>query len=368
MPGSDLGRARPICAIADLHYPGAMSTSSVAVDCPSSVYAALDPLTTAVAIFDPHGGFRYANPAFVDLTGVARWRGCAVDVLGASVAADLRAWFHRARTSRAPLTRREYDWNTREPALCVDVSVGPLSDDDLLLELHARLPSEVETTLPLSHSLRGLAHEVKNPLAGLRGAAQLLCRRLRDAELMPFVELILAEADRLTALADRLLRPAGKPTLRPLNLHEVAERARALLVAELAPEVRLSRDYDPSLPMLNGDADRLLQLLLNLLRNAHQAGATTIGLRTRAESGLMLGGRRVRRAVRLDVIDNGSGVAEELRESLFLPLVSGRADGTGLGLALAQEIAHEHGGRIVYRSRPGHTVFSVLLPLDSEHA
>ncbi len=162
------------------------------------------------------------------------------------------------------------------------------------------------------------------------------------------------------------MQPGGKPHLSVLNLHEVAERARALIAAEAEPSLRLDRDYDPSLPNLRGNHDRLLQLVLNLMRNALQAQAKSIGLRSRAEHNVLIGDRPVRLAARLDVIDDGGGVPEQVRDSLFMPLVSGRSNGTGLGLALAREIAQEHGGTLNYRSRPGHTVFTLLLPLGSE--
>ena len=168
-------------------------------------------------------------------------------------------------------------------------------------------------------------------------------------------------------MTDRLLQPGGKPHLSTVNLHESVERAIALVNTEAAHALDFVRDYDPSLPPLRGDADRLLQLLLNLLRNALQAAATRITLRTRAERAVVLNARPVRLAVRLDIIDNGNGVPEQLRESLFLPLVSGRADGTGLGLAVAQEIAEEHGGQIAFTSSPGRTVFSLTLPLEHTH-
>ena len=209
---------------------------------------------------------------------------------------------------------------------------------------------------------------MKNPLAGVRGAAQLLKRRVADAELARLADLIIGEADRLAALTDRLLQPGGKPHLATINLHEVAERARELIAAEALTQVRVERDYDPSLPGLRGNRDRLLQLVLNLMRNALQAQATRISLRSRAEHNVLIGEKPVRLVVRLDVIDDGLGVPEGVRESLFMPLVSGRSDGTGLGLALAREIAQEHGGTLTFRSRPGHTVFSLMLPLGGEAA
>jgi len=280
----------------------------------------------------------------------------------------LTALIERAQAMQAPSMLRGLEISARSASVRVDITAAQCAAG-VLLEMHALNPHDVpQAPAQISQSLRGLAHEVKNPLAGLRGAAQLLQRRAADADQRRLAELIITEADRLGALTDRLLHPAGKPHLAVVNLHEVAERARALIAIEAAPEVRFERDYDPSLPAFRGDADRLLQLLLNLLGNALQAGATQIQLRTRAENGAIVNGKALRLALRLDVIDNGSGVPDALRETLFAPLVSGRVDGTGLGLALAREISTEHGGQLDFRSRPGNTVFTLLLPLERETA
>ena len=332
---------------------------------PADAAALIDQMATAVAVLDEALRFVHVNPAFVELTGLARWRGCPLEVLG-DAAGALTALIERARITQAPSTAR--GWNSaRSVSTRIDVTASECNAG-VLLEMHAQNPYDA-TQVPaqISQTLRGLAHEVKNPLAGLRGAAQLLRRRVDDPDQQRLAELIIVEADRLGALTDRLLHPAGKPHLSVINLHEAAERARALIAIEAAPEVRIERDYDPSLPAFRGDTDRLLQLLINLLRNALQAGATEIRLRTRAEHATVLGGQSVRLALRLDVIDNGRGVPEDLRESLFAPLVSGRVGGTGLGLALAREIAIEHGGQLDFTSRPGHTAFSLLLPLEFVH-
>jgi two-component system nitrogen regulation sensor histidine kinase GlnL len=243
----------------------------------------------------------------------------------------------------------------------VDVALQPLGADSLLVEVHVLVESAPFVS-PLSATLRGFAHEVKNPLAGLRGAAQLLQRRLDDADMRGLAGLVIAEADRLAALANRLLHHDGAPQLGPVNLHQLLERLSDLIQAEPSPP-RLRYDYDPSLPDVHGDADRLQQVMLNLARNAIEAGAQVLTLRSRVEHGVRLGERMLRSALRLDVIDDGPGVPAALRDTLFEPLVSGRADGTGLGLALSREIAHEHGGELRYVSRPGETVFSLYLPL-----
>ncbi len=238
-------------------------------------------------------------------------------------------------------------------------------DDGVLLEVH-RLAEPALAGSPLSATLRGFAHEVKNPLAGLRGAAQLLQRRVDTDDLRALAGLIIDEADRLGTLANRLLHRDGAARLGPVNIHQLLERLANLLLAEPAPP-QLGHDYDPSVPDLHGDGDRLQQVLLNLARNALEAGAHTLTLRTRVEHGVRLGDRMLRTALRVDVIDDGPGVPVALRDTLFEPLVSGRADGTGLGLALSREIAHEHGGELRCSSGPGHTVFSLYLPLERAH-
>jgi len=332
----------------------------------------LDSLTAPVAVLDAASRLVYMNAAFRELFGPAAHGGAPLSALG-DAAPPLAGAVARAREASGPVALRAQFLSVRDDdGVAADIfavlqSGLALADPAIVLEIHPRV-AQPDAAARVSHSLRGLAHEVKNPLAGVRGAAQLLKRRLADADQAKLAELIIAEADRLVALTDRLLQPgAREPAAGAVNLHEVAERARALIVAEARAELALERDYDPSLPPLRGVGDRLLQLVLNLLRNAMQADAKSILVRTRAVHGAMLGERAVRLALRLDVIDDGTGVPEQLRETLFLPLVSGRADGSGLGLALAQEIAHEHGGELTCRSRPGRTVFSLTLPVETAH-
>jgi two-component system nitrogen regulation sensor histidine kinase GlnL len=222
----------------------------------------------------------------------------------------------------------------------------------------------------LHAALKGLAHEIRNPLAGLKGAAQLLARRassrLDNDDERALLAVIGDEVDRLAALLERLVNPAPARPFEPLNIHGVLERVRTLADADAGWAIRLDRDYDPSLPDILGDADRLTQALWNLLRNALESGAGTVTLRTRAEHGVLIGDVAHRLVLRIEVADDGRGVPEDLTERIFLPLVSGRADGSGLGLPLAQQIAREHGGALSYRSRPGHTVFTLMLPVQPE--
>jgi two-component system nitrogen regulation sensor histidine kinase GlnL len=215
-----------------------------------------------------------------------------------------------------------------------------------------------------------LAHEIRNPLGGLRGAAQLLERQLPTEELREYTRIIIGEADRLAALTDSLLGPARALKREPVNIHEILETVRKLLESEAPAHVSFARDYDPSLPPLPVDRNQMLQALLNIGRNAMQALAQDPGragritLRTRALTNWIIGERRHKVVANIEIEDDGPGVAPELGDSIFYPLVSGRADGTGLGLPLAQEILSRHGGLIEYRSRPGQTVFMLRLPLE----
>ena len=252
-----------------------------------------------------------------------------------------------------------------------DLWLARTGDGGVRVEVHPadEFPGEdPATALPaaLSAALKGLAHEIRNPLAGLKGAAQLLARRVDADDARELVGLIDSEVDRLAGLVDRLLHPAPPRPFAPTNIHAVLERVRQLAEAEAGWAVKLVRDFDPSLPDFAGDADRLAQALWNLVRNALESGASQVALRTRAEHHVLIGDVAHRLAVRVEIADDGRGVPDDLAERIFLPLVSGRAEGTGLGLPLAQQVAREHGGSLGYRSRPGHTVFTLLLPVGEE--
>lgn len=219
----------------------------------------------------------------------------------------------------------------------------------------------------LSVALKGLAHELRNPLAGLKGAAQLLQKKVAEQpSAQALVTLIENEVVRLTQLIDQFMTPAPPKVHAALNIHSVLETVRQLAEAEAGWSVKLERDYDPSLPDVLGDADRLTQAVWNLVRNALQSGASTVSLRSRAEHHVQIADSLSKLALRIEIADNGRGVPDDLHERIFLPLVSGRAEGTGLGLPLAQQIAREHRGSLSFRSRPGHTVFTLLLPVPEE--
>ena len=214
--------------------------------------------------------------------------------------------------------------------------------------------------------IRNLAHEIRNPLGGLRGSAQLLERELERPELREYTQVIIKEADRLQALLDRLLTPHRPPHVGPLNIHEVLERVRSLVLAEFPRGIRIQRDYDASLPDFHGDKEQLIQAVLNIVRNAAQAlnGEGEIEFRTRAARQVTLAKQRYKLALELQVTDNGPGIPEELRERIFYPLVSGRDGGSGLGLTLSQTFVQHHRGTIECDSKPGRTCFTIMLPLE----
>lgn len=321
-------------------------------------------LATGLAVLDRALRVVWLNGALADLLAVGV-RGLRGQVLSGLIAEpSFAAHAARARREGRELHLRGVTLTTLQGGeQHADLALQPLDGERLLLEVHP-LATDALGPMPLSATLRGFAHEVKNPLAGLRGAAQLLQRRVSDDELRDLATLVIAEADRLAALADRLLHHGNRPRLAPVNVHALLERVAWVVAREPRDTpLKLVRDYDPSLPALDGDADRLQQLLLNLVRNAAEAGAAHIVLRTRVDHGVRVGNGVARAAIRADVADDGRGVPDALRGSLFEPLVSGRAEGTGLGLALAREIARDHGGELRYTSHSGETVFSLYLPL-----
>jgi two-component system nitrogen regulation sensor histidine kinase GlnL len=215
--------------------------------------------------------------------------------------------------------------------------------------------------------IRNLAHEIRNPLGGIRGAAQLLERELNDPSLKEYTQVIRKEADRLHVLMDRLLSPVRVPQSLPVNIHEVLERVRSLILAEFPEGVKIVRDYDTSLPEIPGDREQLIQAVLNIARNAAQAleGQGEIRLRSRITRQITLAKKRYRLALLIQIIDNGPGISEALQTRMFHPLVSGREGGSGIGLMLAQTFINQHQGLIECESYPGQTSFSLLLPVPA---
>lgn len=331
----------------------------------------LDALSTPVAWLDADGVVAGCNTAFAHWMGIGRRR-----VLGVPATAleregeQLAVGLTLALDAPLRMRRAALAFPGSDSVRFADLWLARSADGGYWLEVHPvdEFPgADPALLLPsaLSASLRGLAHELRNPLAGIKGAAQLLARR-GDADARELTGLIETEVGRLAALVDRLLTPAAPRPFEPVNIHAVLERVLRLAENDAGWAVRLQRDYDPSLPELQGDADRLTQALWNLVRNALEAGAANVQLRTRAEHGVRIFDATHGLALRLEIADDGRGVPAELAEQVFLPLVSGRAEGSGLGLALAQQVAREHGGSLAYRSRPGHTVFTLLVPLPTQ--
>lgn len=350
----------------------AVCTKLVQMKAPAVDEATWDALSTPLLRLDAAGRIVLANAACARWLGVSRRRlpglqAGALEPEGQQLAGQL------ASAPQSPVRLRGIGLAVpgSEATRFADLWLTP-TDAGYWLELHPvdEFPgADPAQLLPaaLTASLQGLAHELRNPLAGIKGAAQLLARRV-DPEARELTTIIEGEAQRLASLVERLLNPAPARALSAVNVHAVLERVVRLAESDAGWAVRLQRDYDPSLPELPGDPDALTQSVWNLVRNAIEAGAGSVTLRTRAEHGVRIGEVLQPLALRLDIIDDGRGVPPELAEHLLLPLVSGRADGTGLGLAQAQQVARAHRGVLVWRSRPGHTVFTLLLPLTAEDA
>lgn len=343
----------------------------------------LDELSTAVLQMDPKGVVRYANQAAEALTGLSRGSLCGLaaglllpeapqwlERFGSPVGAPLESFSEVAMLS-VPMS------GIREKPVRALVSPGPAGS--VLIELSdcekTFLAEREEHSAGLSETnrqvLRNLAHEIKNPLGGIRGAAQLLEAELEGPELREYTSVIIGEADRLQGLVDRLLAPyRAKRTVTDVNIHEVLERVRQLLLAEFPSGLAFVRDYDVSAPDVRADREQLIQVFLNLARNAAEAledkireGTAEIHLSTRIAQQAQVGLRRCRLALSVHVIDNGPGIPPGIKERIFFPLVTGKPRGSGLGLSLAQSFIQQAGGTISVESCPGRTDFSVLLPL-----
>ena len=346
-------------------------------------FAALDWLSTLVAVLDGTGGtVRFANAALENALGLSRRTLGGADfsqlfaepALLQSALAGARGAEFTAMRFEASLRRLG-----QEPMpVHVQVSVLEASGEVLaeLWPLQQRVRQDREERLrEQAHAqkelVRNLAHEIKNPLGGIRGAAQLLQMELASPELAEYTQVIVHEADRLQSLVDRLLAPHRQAQrVGDVNIHEVCERVRSLVLLEYPQGLRVQRDYDTSIPEFRGDREQLIQALLNIVQNAAQAlsgriaaGDAEIVLRTRVARQVTLGRQRYRLALELHVIDNGPGVPAAIADRIFYPLVSGRDGGSGLGLTLAQTFVQQHHGLIECDSQPGRTDFRILIPL-----
>lgn len=340
----------------------------------------LEFLATGVVLLDADLHIQALNLSAENLLEVSASRalGSALEEL----LDESNEWYpllHQAIAENYPMVRRAIPLTTRTgQERTVDITLSPiagkLKSGCLLVEINtvdrlqaiSRDESEWQAQATLKEIMKGVAHEVKNPLGGIRGAAQLLAGELGNPDLQEYTDIIISEVDRLHTLVDRMMGPRERMESEPTNIHEITEHVRQLIEAEAKGGLEIERDYDPSLPEFSADGGQLTQAVLNLVRNAWQACGEggQISLRTRVLRQFTVGGSRYKLVCALQVIDDGPGVSEELLPRLFLPMVTGNAKGTGLGLSIAQRIANQHGGLIQVQSEPGNTCFTLLLPME----
>lgn len=349
-------------------------------------HALLDGLNTAVLLVSPDMAVEYANSAAEALLeiGFVKLKGTQVCALFADAKASREAMQEALATNQTYTKRQESIRNHGSDSRLVDYSVVPTQLFDshwLIIEMQTidqflRInQKEALTSLQDSSRslIRGLAHEIKNPLGGIRGAAQLLNQELSErvlgSEPHELCKIIITEVDRLRNLVDRLLGPNQLPVVKRINVHEVVDHVCNLVDAETQGRITLKLDYDPSIPDIHGDREQLIQALLNIARNAMQVlqyaarSVPTITFKTRVQQNITIAGVRQKIVCRLDVADNGPGIDPAIKERIFLPMISGHGEGTGLGLTIAETAVNRHGGIIECRSTPGETVFSVFLPI-----
>jgi len=346
-------------------------------------FLAFDLLATPVAVLQGEGRICFVNSALEDALGMSRRT--LHDMHFPDFFTDpkpLMTALQGAQSNEFAALRYEAQLRRahHEDALPVHVIVAPSDEpDEVMVEL---LPVEQQTRQEREERLldqaqankeliRNLAHEIKNPLGGIRGSAQLLEMELDNKDLTEYTQVIIHEADRLQTLVDRLLAPHRRPhVVGDVNIHEVCERVRTLILAEFPRGLKVVRDYDTSIPEFRGDREQLIQAVLNIAHNAAQAlqeriaeGDAQITLRSRILRQVTFGKKRYRLALELHVIDNGPGVPDSIKDRIFFPLISGREGGSGLGLTLAQTFVQQHHGMIECDSEPGRTDFKILIPL-----
>jgi two-component system nitrogen regulation sensor histidine kinase GlnL len=349
-----------------------------------SDFLGLEHLASAVMLLDVSHQVVYANPSTETLFAFSSTQIANSHISEVFLNCEiLQLAIENAVKENSPFREHEFIITTvRQHSFAVTCTVTPvdMQEASLLLEFQqmdqqlriARDERMLIQQQANSELLRNLAHEIRNPLGGLRGAAQLLEHELPQPNLREYTQVIIKEADRLHSLMDRLLVPHRVPKYEPTNIHEVLERVRSLLLAETSNNIKVNRDYDTSLPDIIGDREKLIQAVLNIARNAAQAMNTNnteknaeVTFKTRAERQVTLSKKRYRVAIKLEIIDNGPGIPAAIIDKIFYPLVTGSVGGSGLGLALAQTFITQHHGTINCESKPGNTSFSILLPIES---
>ncbi|MEG0008968.1 MAG: nitrogen regulation protein NR(II) [Aeromonas sp.] len=342
----------------------------------------LDNLLTAVILMDERLCIQFVNPAAEQLLSLSERRliGIELPYLLEHISLDLQR-FKQCLISGQGFTDSEVTLVVEGEPRLVEISVSPMADSQFNSEQRLMVVElrKIDQQKKISQELqqhaqqqaakelvRGLAHEIKNPLGGLRGAAQLLQKELPDPALREYTGIIIEQADRLRVLVDRLLGPQRPGHHQMHNVHSVLEQVRRLVDLELPPQIRIERDYDPSIPEFEMEPDQLQQAFLNIVRNAAEALGEQTGLiriKTRTAFQITIHGQRYRLAAEIKIIDNGPGIPDAIRDTLFYPMITGKEGGTGLGLSIAQNLIDQHKGRIDCISWPGHTEFTIYLPL-----
>lgn len=341
----------------------------------------LEHQTSALVVVGADLELLYLNPAAEALLGISQEQAIG-HPLGDCFNTSSPAWktLEAVLKTQRLYTVRQVSWPLHSgKQVNVDYSISPLPDGNLLLEAQqldrlVRISREEASTAAQETTrsmVRGLAHEIKNPLGGIRGAAQLLAEELPEESLKEYTRIIMGEADRLRKLVDRMLGPNEPEESESVNIHEVTERAAAIIRAESGGQLNIERDYDPSIPDLAGHPEQLFQAILNVVRNAWEAIEDAkmqkegrIIIRTRVQHKLTIGRFHHPLVCRVDVIDNGPGIPPDLLQEIFYPMISGRARGTGLGLAISQQLISQHFGLIDCQSQPGDTRFSIYIPVN----
>ncbi len=342
----------------------------------------LDNLLTAIVILDEHLNITYMNAAAENLLGVSEEHTHGKAIQSYFLASDGTPYsIAEAWRNGQHFTKRRAIWQLlHQREITVDYTVTPdpelkhivveVQALDRLLRIsrdEAWLASQ-ETT---NNIVRSMAHEIKNPLGGIRGAAQLLARELHEPELEEFTNIIIGETDRLRNLTDRMLGPIKLVDQQPVNVHEALEHVASVMRMEAQNTVVISKDYDPSIPELLCDKEQLIQALMNIANNAFQALSESntvegmITLKTRIQRRYTIGRKTYPLIAQICITDNGPGIPSEIIEDIFFPMITGRAEGTGLGLAIAQNLITRHNGLIECSSVPGRTEFAIYLPLGN---
>jgi len=347
-------------------------------------YQGLEQLATATIVFDKKLKIIYMNPSAEVLLELSHGQAYNQSI---EIFFEDRDFFKSALDSatkqQSSYRENEYFIKSKQnKTICVTLTISQLNNapDHFIVELiqmdqHLRVAKEERMFIQQqanSELLRNLAHEIRNPLGGLRGAAQLLEKELGDKALEEYTQIIIKEADRLQNLMNKLLTPHQLPTYQKTNIHEVIERVRSLVLSEFGKQITFIRDYDVSLPEIIADREKLIQAVLNIARNAIQAMRNDntqnmkLKLITRSERQIVFHKKKHATAIRIDIEDNGPGIPLNIQDKIFYPLVSGNEEGSGLGLPLSQNIVTQHKGMITFLSQTGHTKFSILLPISND--